>query len=125
MTIISGYKVTLGYSPKQGARAIRVPLNFNSLGVTQISFDTFKEQATGQIEFIQSVFIDNSANAMGLALAFPALGQVLTVRTQMVGYFPIFVPNGAFSCTAVSQGNVNINLIFSDVFINPTVWQAA
>jgi hypothetical protein len=125
MSIIPAYKVTLGYSPEAGARALQVPLNFNSLGVTQINFDTFKEQATGQIEFIQCVFIDNSQNAQGLALRFPALGQVITVRTQMVGYFPIFVPNGAFACTAVTLGNVNLNLIFSNIFINPTVWQSA
>lgn len=125
MPLIPAYKITLGYAPSQGARALQVKLNFNSLAVQTITFDTFKEQSGGGIEFIQSVYIDNSQNAQGLALAFPALGQQITVRTQMQGYFPLFLPNGAFACTALTTGNVNINLIFSNVFINPSVWQSA
>lgn len=102
-----------------------VPLNFLALGVTTITFDLFKEQSQGELDFIQSMYADNSQNAQGLALKFSGLQQTITLRTQMQGYFSLFVPNGQVQCTAVTTGNVNINLIFSNIFINPSVWQSA
>jgi hypothetical protein len=125
MGTLQARKITLGYAPKEGAFALPVTLLFNTNAVQQISMDFFKEQSQGQIEFIQSVFIDNSQNPQGLALRFPTLQQQITVRTQMQGYFPLFAPNGAFSLTAVTTGNVDIPIIFCNVFINPSVWQSA
>ena len=121
--MIPGYKVTLGYSSKsQGSRALPFVLKFATLALTQITQDFYIEQAVGSLEFIQSAFIDNSQNAQALSIRFPALGQVLVIKNQTQGYYPIFLPNGRFSLTAVSTGNVDVPVIFSNIFINPSVW---
>lgn len=122
MTLIPAWKITLGYAPTQGARALPFVLQFLTQNLTQITKDFYGEQSTGEAEFMQSVYIDNSLNAQAVSIRFPALGQIITARNQTQGYYPIFVPNGRLAITAVSAGNVDVPIIFSNIFINPTVW---
>lgn len=118
-----GYKVSMGYVPQQGSRAIAIMLNFNTLAVTSISDELFQEQSQGEIEFIQSVFIDNSANAQQFKLqTTTGLNQTIVAKANSQGYYPLLVPNGKLAYQASTTGNVNIQIIFMNIFVNTIVW---
>lgn len=121
--MIPAFKTTLGYVPKQGSRGLPFTCNFTAL-VNQVTQDFLVEQGTAMEEFFQSLWLDNSKNALPFSIAFPAMGQILTAKANTQGYYPIFVPNGklSFVATMAAVGNSSVPLIFSNIFINPTVW---
>lgn len=123
MTFSPAFKTTLGYVPKQGSRALQVQINFTAL-VQTFSRDLLNEQMSGGIELVQGVYIDNGSNPTVLSLAFNALGQIITVKGNTQGYYPLLVPNGKlnFVATSAVAGPQTVNLIFTNIFVNPSVW---
>jgi hypothetical protein len=117
------YKITMGYVPKSGSRALPFKLAFNAQAVQTISDDMFLEQALAELEYIQSVFIDNADNGQKLTLQFVgSVSQRIVAKANTQGFYPVFLPNGKLIYTATTTGNVDVNVIFSNVFVNTIVW---
>lgn len=117
----AGYKATLGYVPEQGTRFVPVKLPFNANAVTSISDDLFPEQSLSELEYIQAVYIDNADNAQKLTLQVNG-GSRIVAKANSQGFYPLVTPNGKFSYSASTTGNVDINIIFLNIFINAIIW---
>lgn len=109
--------------PIAGSCGIPVILDFTLGNTAQGDFAL--EQTSGTIDFVQSMFIDNSLNTKALTIQFSGTKQIITLKAGMVGEFPIHPANGTFQWFATSVGaNVQVPVIFMNQPANPYVYQA-
>lgn len=80
-----------GYAPANGPKSIALLTDFTT--DTFIDFDLTLELAMQDIEFIQSMFVDNVGNAQALTFAFQISQQRIVVPAQKQGTFPIIAPS--------------------------------
>lgn len=83
------------------------------------------EQTSGAIGYVQSVYIDNSANAGPLTFIFGGTQQNITVKAHTQGYYPIVPFQGTFQWQAFSAGNagaLNVPVIFMNVAFEAAQW---
>ncbi len=99
--------------PADGGIAVAVNLDFTT--VDNVSGDLALEQSVGQIGFVQTVWIDNSANGKVLSITVPGTGQKIVVKANTQGYYPILPFNGTFTWAAHSAGAA---VIVPVIFIN-------
>jgi hypothetical protein len=84
-------------------RALR--LAFDLTGTTAIyAIDLAEEAMTAQLGFVQCLYIDNSKNGNALTVTVGISQQVITVKANTQGYFPVLAPQSA-TFTIVSTGN--------------------
>lgn len=76
-----------GFAPKQGPRAL--PIAFDFTVESTMEFDLLIENTTGQIEYVQSVFVDNGNNPNPLVIYFPATQQRLIIPATAQGMWPV------------------------------------
>lgn len=109
--------------PTQGPCAVNVALDFTA--VDNVSGDLALEQSSGTLEYVQSIFIDNSLNTKSLSITFSGLGYKITVKAGQQGLFPVVIPNGTVSWRAQSVGAaVLVPCIMFNVEQTPFLWQA-
>ncbi len=65
---------------------------------SSIHFDLELEQTQSQIDFVQTLYADNSLNLNALQFVFPG-GQIVKVPAGAQGYYPITPAFGKFECT--------------------------
>lgn len=117
------FGIPLDTQPVQGG--VGVSLNLDFTAGNQASGDFGQEMASGVIDYVQSVYIDNSGNTKALSITFGGTLQNITVKPNTQGYYPVVPANGTFSWVAVSTGaNVKVPVIFMNVKI-PTASQWA
>lgn len=113
---LPSFQIAARSHPSQGARAIQAALDFTVLTVVQGDF--FFEEINGHIDFIQSVKIDNSANASPFTIVFPgvgSLGDKIVVPPNTQGVYPVTSPLGKLSYVASSAGGVVVSCIFYNI----------
>lgn len=116
----TAFKTPAGYIPKEGNRELLVPLDFSA--VTSIDDDLTNEQRLGQIEIVQSVFIDNSLNAQTVTIQFlHGLTQKIVAPALSQGCYPVLVP-GALRYRATSTGGVIVPVVWSNTKREFSVW---
>lgn len=98
-----------------------IPINVDFTAVSQLTIDGTQVVNQGKIEYLQGVYIDNSANLNPLSLTMSTTGQVITAKKQTQGYYPILVPNPPQIIAATTQGII-IPLFFYNIPISPCVW---
>ena len=76
-----------GYAPKEGVKAL--PLDFDFTSVGRIQLDLLNENTQGVIQFVQSVWVDNSDNPNALVITFGVTGQRITVPANAHGMWPV------------------------------------
>lgn len=114
------FKTPAGYVPTEGNREMPDPLDFTA--VTSIDADLSNEQRMGGMDLIQSVFIDNTQNAVGVTIQFQyGLLQRIVCPALSQGIFPVLVP-GAVKYRATSTGGVIIPVIWSNMQREFAVW---
>lgn len=89
--------------PKAGPVGIPVTLNFT--GTDFSNGELGAEQMGGVIDYVQSIYIDNSANTKSLNIIFSGLGYSLTVKAGRQGIFPVICGAGVLSWRATSVGS--------------------
>lgn len=105
----------------EGPIGIPVGLDFST--VNTVTGDLTLEMSSGTIGFVQSVWIDNSKNTKALSIVFPGTGQILTVKANTQGYYPIIPFQGSFSWSATSIGAaVVVPVIFTNVQFEASQW---
>jgi len=117
----SSYKHYYGYAPASGPKFVGLSAVLTSGALTQ-SFDLVAEQADDVIEYIQSIYIDNSANAQPVAFTFGTSNQKVQIPANSQGYLPVLCPNPPhFTVSATAAGTVNFLLLNNPV--PATVWK--
>ena len=102
-----------------------VPTNVDFSNAAQVVLDGQQIVQNGRIEYLQGVFVDNSANVNNLSLTMSTTGQVIIVPKQSQGYFSIMVPDPPQIVAATVQANIVIPMFFYNVPIQPAVWSVA
>jgi hypothetical protein len=97
--------------PEQGNRELPLTLDFSNIGM--ISDTLFNEQSSSQIDFIQSVYIDNSGNAGEFTITFNGM-QTIIAQPYTQGIYPV-IASGALSYIAKTPQGIKIPLIFSNM----------
>lgn len=101
-----------------------VPVNVDFTSVASVLLDGQGIVSQGKIEYLQGVFIDNSANINNLTLTMSTTNQVIMCPKKSQGYFTIMVPDPPQMIAATPIG-VIIPMFFYNVPIQPAVWSVA
>lgn len=108
--------------PASGPKAIPLTLDFSA--TAQINIDSSQVIQNGVIEYLQGVFIDNSANATAFKLTMNGTGQIIVAPPNSQGYYMILCPNTPQLVANGTQAGGNVvNLIFYNVPMPPIVWK--
>jgi hypothetical protein len=90
-----------------------------------ISGDLALEQMQGVIDYIQSIYIDNSLNGKSISITFSGTQQTITIKAGQQALLPVIAASGKLSWTAVSNGAaVVVPTIMMNQPQNPFLWQA-
>lgn len=119
-----GKAIFRGMSPKQ-ARMLQIPLDFSDPTAggaikVQLNIDERVNNNYG-ISGIQSVYLDNSANASTLIITFDN-GYELSIPSFASGIFPVLFSGTALNFTAVSAGNVAVSATFLNTREQAQAW---
>lgn len=121
MSVRPAFKTSGGITPIQGNRELPTVL---LLAAAQTFGDDLSAEMTqGDMDLIQSVYIDNSLNASNVSIQFTGgTAQKITCPSNAQGYFPV-VPMGRVVFVAASAGGVNVPVIWSNTERNANVWK--
>lgn len=114
-----------GEWPSYGAKVFQYPLDLTAGATT---FDVTGEIMADQIDFVQSVYIDNADsasnmnNAGRLDLTFAVTGQRICVPPQAQGIYSLLILPGAFQVAAKGPA-MRYNILFCNMPLAPNVWK--
>lgn len=110
--------------PAGGPKCVPTNVDFSNTAMVLLDGQQIVQQ--GKIEYLQGVFIDNSANANKLTLTMSTTGQTIIAPAKSQGYYSIMVPDPPQITAATTQTNgLVIPLFFYNVPIQPGVWSVA
>jgi hypothetical protein len=108
-----------GSVPREGPKS--VPLTITFTGAQTILVDLQQQSQLARISGVQTVWIDNHANAFPITIASEGTQQVVECPPNAQGYFPILVTsNLKFDVTSGHAGTIEIQLI--NFAIAAAVW---
>lgn len=114
--------VTLGHSPKEGAKAFPQSYNF-ALGAT-FTLDMTSAQFTAKLSVVQGIFIDNSANNAAMTVNSSGFSQTISLGAGWQGYLPIVTgERNVFTITSAGSGIATI--IYLNYPVPFGLWPAA
>lgn len=105
--------------PKEGNRAI--PVNFDFTTATSYTFDFSQVIAQKKLSFVQTLYIDNSANAQPLTLVIQGTNQTIIAPPASQGYYAALI-TGIAKVTIGTTGNVVVPIEFLNFVVAPVVW---
>ena len=109
---------------KGGPKALHIPLVFTR-EVTEVDIELFGRVAEDDLEYIQTMYVDNSLNSASLILKFNGLYQTVTVPPFSQGTFPVLVPRTNPKFSAKSTGGITIDIYLLNVPLPYAVWGAS
>lgn len=89
--------------------------DFSPAGLVSITRDYANEQMQGNIEFLQSMYIDNSLNASAVTFVFAGMQYKIVCKPNFQGVWPVLLPIGAASLTVTATNGVKVPVIFFNV----------
>lgn len=102
---------------------VGIPVNLDFTGGDISNGDFALEQSSNVITFVQALWIDNSLNTKLLSISFSGTNQILKVKANTQGYYPIMPFQGTFRWNATSVGAaVIVPVIFVNVAIGAMQW---
>lgn len=114
--------------PTQGHKALPISLEFVGVGTLAINV-TDEIIATGMLDFVQGIFIDNSANAVDpCTITFQTLankGFVIKCPAGAQLFAPINVPPGAVTFNATSAIGNTVPIELYNFPVAPACWPSA
>lgn len=119
--MLAAYRVFNGLAPRKGPRSIAVTLDFSV--VNPLTLDLVVAQDMDRLEWVQTIFIDNSTNSSAFTAQSINSNQNITCPPFAQGYFPILVPGDPkfiFSTT----GTPKIPVAFLSMAMSCMVWNA-
>ncbi len=106
--------------PKSGPKTIPCILNFTGVDAHTVDLSQFVDQ--GRIEYVQTVFIDNSENPNPITLITELTNQRIICPAGAQGYFSVLQPNNPVFDFETTAGAFNVPLQFMNVPVQPCVW---
>ena len=116
------YPIFNAQVPKEGPKAIALVAPFTS---SAQSFDVnlLLTQSLQFMSLVQAVFVDNSANAVGVTITVTQIGQQLKVPANSQGYLPLLVTkNSKLTISSTVTTAANVTVIFLNVPVPAAVW---
>jgi len=116
-------KTTIGAQPEQGGTLVELTVNFNA--DTTFVKEFFQEQAEMEIDFIQSIYIDNSASANPVTISIPDNLFSMTVKGHTQGWYAFPVQANGKARVAFTRGaveNTNLNVLFCNHMLPYNNW---
>lgn len=108
-----------------GPRCLPVTLVGATLVANPVQIiDLQNVQARKFIDFIQTIFVDNSLNLVPISINIAGTGQTITVGGQTQGYYPVLCPNPPKFTVSAQGASANINFEFLNVYLSQ-VWTSA
>lgn len=120
MPVRAAFQIPNKAIPSDGGVGIPVVEVIPAAGAVYHDFGL--EQTTGAIGFVQSVFIDNSANANAYTLQVAGTQQQIIVKGHTQGYYPVVPFTGTFQWTSSMNAGGTVNLIFMNVKFEAAQW---
>ena len=109
--------------PRCDAKALTYTAQLASATEDQADFQPPLVQK--QIDNIQAVFVDNSANAQPLTIDIGSTFQRLIVPANSQAYLPVFTDRRGFVVTFTSTGGVDVKTFWLNVPMPAFVWSVA
>lgn len=110
-----------GAPPCSGAKCI--PYNADFSANAQYDFDFSQQIQGGQIDNIQTAFVDNTLNPQNLVLTINGTSQRIQIAKNTAGYYSLLTPSLP-KVSATTTGLVLVYFAFLNFYIPPTVWSA-
>jgi hypothetical protein len=117
---INNVGVFNGAVPPEGAKIIPQLLQFTAPN-TGIEIDLTNIHQLGRFSGIQSVYIDNSANASPFSLSMFSTGQVIECPANSQGYFPVMLTSTLRLTGSLPVVGI-VNLIIMNFAVAAAVW---
>lgn len=110
-------------APAQGGVGIALNMDFTNVNVVQ--GDLQQEQSSGVLDYVQSMYLDNSLNTKSISLVIGGTLQTITLKAGQQALLPVIPATGIFRWQATSTGAaLLVPVIFSNLPFNPYLWQA-
>lgn len=106
--------------PEEGPRAL--PVVFALAGATMARIGL--SLADYHLAFVQSMFVDNSANAQALTVTFPETGQIVVIPKNSQGFVPVLFSGLNLTAEAATTGGVNIPVKFLNIPMDLAIWSS-
>lgn len=108
------FPVSNGYAPQGGPRGMPIALDFTNQA--SYAIDLVQEIEQNTLNMLQSIYVDNSANANALTIIFDQTNQRLVIPATAQGIWPVITPKDAPRFIAsTTQAAVVVNLILLNV----------
>jgi len=121
MATRQAFGVSNGYAPAQGPKALPIEVDFT--GSASQTFNLLQEETQGQIQNIQSVFVDNSDNANPLTILFAITQQRIVVPAGAQGIWPVICAEQVQFTVSTNAGDgLQVMLILLNVPMPLTQW---
>jgi hypothetical protein len=117
------YQAALLATPSKGSRVIPYHLDFTNVAVIQQ--DITEEILASEIDFIQSIYIDNSLNASTISFRFTGpltQGYFITAQPFTQGWYPVCVPKGKITFAANTTQGIAIDIQLVNVAMPYFTW---
>lgn len=117
-----GYRIANGLAPRNLPKALTVDLDFSLQASYHINLELATER--DRIDFVQSIFIDNSQNAQPLTITFWVSRQTVVCPPNAQGYFPVYVPEAPKMDISLpaTVANTDTRIQFLNVPMPACVW---
>lgn len=82
-----------GFEPKKNVLSLAIDLDFSLGNATPYILNLADVIETDKLEFVQTLYVDNSANPASISFTFTVSQQKITIPAQSQGYIPVLSPN--------------------------------
>lgn len=117
------WPVAFGLAPLKGSRSLGQVLDFSRENPVNINLSF--EQKTSRLEYVQSIYIDNSLNPATITAVMKTTGQSISIPAGWQGYFPVLAsvdePKISFSTT----GTPLVPVFFLSFPLPLAIWPAS
>lgn len=107
--------------PEDYPRGLPVTLEFGTVATQE--FDLEGPQTLGQLDFVQTIYVDNGDNLNALTLRLPG-GQRLVIPATAQGFYPVVCPVAKFTLNASTTiaANLQVPIILMNVPVSSQQW---
>lgn len=122
------WSTPFGNAPRHGSRVMRQDLNFALESTINLNL-TFEQQQE-RIEFVQCLFVDNSANPAPLVFVFKGANQIVVFPAASQGYVPVMASMEDFKASVTTAfANADSAPVVTIFYLNfplpAIIWNAA
>lgn len=114
------WDVAFGQFPTKGSRALPQLLDFTQESPVNVNLSY--EQESLRLEFVQTLYIDNSSNANDLTMTMRATGQAMIVLAGWQGYLPVLATADNCHISFSTSGTPKIPVQFLSFPMPAILW---